>query len=94
MGLLRCQSSFQRLIEGILRDIKNITVYIDDLLIHTDSHEKHLDVLGNTKFLDFSDVVISRVGIKPNKIPSLTDINDSLFRDQVLLGFCNLCSAR
>jgi hypothetical protein len=32
--------------EGVLRDIKNILVYIDDLLAHTDTHEKHLEVLG------------------------------------------------
>ncbi len=45
MGLLGCPSSFQRLMEGVLRDIPNVLVYIDDLLVHTDMHEKHLQVL-------------------------------------------------
>jgi hypothetical protein len=31
--------------EGVLRDIPNILVYIDDLMVHTDTHEKHLQVL-------------------------------------------------
>jgi hypothetical protein len=31
--------------EGVLRDISNVLVYIDDLLVHTDTHEKHLQVL-------------------------------------------------
>ena len=45
MGLLGCPASFQRLMEGVLRDISNVLVYIDDLLVHTDTHEKHLHVL-------------------------------------------------
>jgi hypothetical protein len=45
MGLLGCPASFQRLMEGVLRDIPNELVYIDDLLVHTDTHEKHLQVL-------------------------------------------------
>jgi len=32
MGLLGCPASFQRLMEGVLRDINNVLVYIDDLL--------------------------------------------------------------
>ncbi len=31
--------------EGVLRDISNVLVYIDDPLVHTDTHEKHLQVL-------------------------------------------------
>jgi Reverse transcriptase (RNA-dependent DNA polymerase) len=31
--------------EGVLCDIQNILVYINDLLVHTDMHEKHLEVL-------------------------------------------------
>jgi Reverse transcriptase (RNA-dependent DNA polymerase) len=45
MGLLGCPDSFQRLMEGVLCDIPNVLVYIDDLLIHTDMHKIHLDVL-------------------------------------------------
>jgi hypothetical protein len=45
MGLLGCPASFQRLMEGVLRDIPDVLVYIDNLLVHTDTHEKHLQVL-------------------------------------------------
>jgi hypothetical protein len=31
--------------EAVLRNIKNVLVYIDDLLIHTATHEQHLQVL-------------------------------------------------
>jgi hypothetical protein len=31
--------------EGVLRDILNVLVYINDLLVHMDTHEKHLEVL-------------------------------------------------
>ena len=42
MGLLGCLASFQQLMEGVLHDIQNVLVYINDLLVHTDTHEKHL----------------------------------------------------
>jgi hypothetical protein len=45
MGLLGCPASFQRLMEAVLLNIKNVLVYIDDLLIHTSTHEQHLQVL-------------------------------------------------
>ncbi len=45
MGLLGCLASFQRHMEGVLHDISNVLFYIDDLLVHTDTHEKHLKVL-------------------------------------------------
>jgi len=45
MGLLGCPASFQRLKETVLLNVKNILVYIDDLLIHTSTHEEHLLVL-------------------------------------------------
>jgi len=45
MGLLGCPASFQHLREGMLRNISNIIVYIDDLLVHTKTHEDHLKVL-------------------------------------------------
>ena len=41
MGLLGCPASFQGLMEQVLRPVDNVIVYIDDVLIHTDSHEKH-----------------------------------------------------
>ena len=47
MGLLCCPASFQRLMEKVLDQIKNIILYIDDVIIHTASHEHHLEVLDN-----------------------------------------------
>ncbi len=31
--------------EGVLRNISNVIVYIDDLLVHTQTREDHLKVL-------------------------------------------------
>jgi len=31
--------------EGVLHDIENVLVYINNLLVHTDTHEKNLKVL-------------------------------------------------
>ncbi len=45
MGLLGCPDSFQCLMEGVLRNISNVIVYIDDLLVHTQNHDDHLKVL-------------------------------------------------
>jgi hypothetical protein len=45
MGLLGCPASFQHLMETVLRNISNVLVYIDDILLHTATHEDHLKVL-------------------------------------------------
>jgi hypothetical protein len=45
MGLLGCPASFQQLMEGVLQNLQNVIVYIDDLLVHSDTHKKHLQVL-------------------------------------------------
>jgi len=45
MGLLGCPASFPRLMEGVLQNLQNVIVYIDNLLVHSDTHEKHLQVL-------------------------------------------------
>ena len=42
MGLLGCPASFQWLMETVLRNINNVLVYIDDVLLHTATHEEHL----------------------------------------------------
>jgi hypothetical protein len=44
-GTFVLPSQFQRLMEGVLRDIPNVLFNIDDLLVHTDTHKKHLQVL-------------------------------------------------
>jgi hypothetical protein len=45
MGLLGCPASFEQLMETVLRNINNVLVYIDDVLLHTASHDEHLKVL-------------------------------------------------
>jgi hypothetical protein len=45
MGLLECPASFQRLMEQVLRGLQNVLIYIDDVLIHTKTHEWHLEAL-------------------------------------------------
>jgi len=42
MGLLGCPASFQRLMEGVLCNLQNVIVYIDDLLVHSDTHTKDI----------------------------------------------------
>lgn len=45
MGLLGCPASFQRLMEKVLDGIRNPIVNIDDVIIHTATHQHHLQVL-------------------------------------------------
>ena len=50
MGLLGCPASFQRLVELAMKGLINVIVYIDDLLLHSKSHNEHreqLEVLFN-----------------------------------------------
>ncbi|MFN9940759.1 MAG: reverse transcriptase domain-containing protein, partial [bacterium] len=46
MGLLGCPASFQRLMETVVKNIENVIVYIDDLLVHSASHEEHIATLS------------------------------------------------
>jgi len=45
MGLLGCPSTFQRLVEAVVQGLQNVIVYIDDLIVHSNSHEDHLKIL-------------------------------------------------
>ena len=45
MGLLGCPSSFQRLMETVVHGLQNVIVYIDDLLVHSSTHNEHLALL-------------------------------------------------
>jgi hypothetical protein len=45
MGLLGAPGSFQRLMEIVIHNLSNILAYIDNLLVHTKDHGKHLKVL-------------------------------------------------
>jgi hypothetical protein len=46
MGLLGCPACFQRFMETVVNGISNVIVYIDDLLVHSATHEEHLTTLG------------------------------------------------
>ncbi len=46
MGLLGCPASFQRLMETVVNNIANVIVYIDNLLVHSASHEEQITTLG------------------------------------------------
>ena len=45
MGLLGCPASFQQLMEKVLDGIRNIIVSIQNVIIHTATHEHHLQIL-------------------------------------------------
>ncbi len=45
MGLASAPSAFQRLVELVVKGIDHVVVYIDDLIIHSKTHEQHLESL-------------------------------------------------
>jgi hypothetical protein len=45
MGLLGAPGSFQRLMEIVIHNLKNVIAYIDGLLVHTKDHNQHLEIL-------------------------------------------------
>ena len=44
-GLVNSPSTFQRLLDKLMEGIKNVRVYIDDIVIFNDSHEEHVRTL-------------------------------------------------
>ena len=40
-GLTGAPSSFQRLVAMVLRGLSSVTIYLDDILIHSATEEKH-----------------------------------------------------
>ena len=45
MGLLGCPASFQCMMEAIVKGLEGIIMYIDDPLLHSDTHEKQINIL-------------------------------------------------
>jgi len=82
-GLLGCPASFQCLMEGVMRNISNVIVYIDDLLVHTTTHDEHLKILERlhshnlkinldkcffgNKEVSYLGFTLTPAGIKPGK---------------------------
>ena len=42
IGILGCPASFQRLVEKAMEGFASCIIYINNLLIHTDTHDKHI----------------------------------------------------
>ena len=60
-GLKNAAQVFQRLMDGILRDIDFTFVYIDDILVASRSHEEHLDHLQRLfKLLSANGLVVNK----------------------------------
>ena len=80
MGLASAPSAFQRLVELVVKGIANVVVYIDDLIIHSRTHEEHLRTLDavftrlashnlrvNLKKCDFGSSETSYLGFRLSK---------------------------
>ena len=76
MGLLGCPASFQRLMEKVLLGVKNCIICINNLLIHSHTHDAHLQTL---------DKVFQRLAYNNLKV----NINKSVFGNEEVsnLGF-------
>ncbi|CAK5104917.1 unnamed protein product [Meloidogyne enterolobii] len=46
-GLKNAPSIFQRVMDKILKDMENVTAYIDDILVHSEDFESHIETLTN-----------------------------------------------
>jgi hypothetical protein len=60
MGLTSALSAFQQLVEQVVKGIDNVVVYIDDLIIHSETHEEHLQSLDAV----FMRLVAHNLGMK------------------------------
>ncbi len=80
MGLASVPCAFQCLVELVLIGISNVVVYIDDLIIHSLTHDQHLKSLDenftgpaahnlcvNLKKCVFGSSDTSYLGFRPNK---------------------------
>ena len=45
MGLQGSPASFSRLIDYVMRDLRGVLTYIDDVFVHTCDHEAQLTLL-------------------------------------------------
>ena len=46
-GLKNTPSIFQRVMDKLLKDMENVTAYIDDMLVHSEDFESHIEALNN-----------------------------------------------
>ena len=62
-GVAAAPSIFQRSMVGVLRGMSDIYIYFDDILIGSDSEEKHLQLLDEA----LSRLETARIKLKPAK---------------------------
>ena len=62
-GLINASASFNRLMRGLFKDVKNVESFVDDILIHTSDWKHHLEVLDQVFH------ILSRAGLtaRPSK---------------------------
>jgi Reverse transcriptase (RNA-dependent DNA polymerase) len=105
MGLLGCPASFERLMETVDNKIENIIVYIDNLLVHSASHEQHITTLGQvlqclvqhnilgSKEVSYLGFRLTEEGIKPgtDKLKAVKNAPppSNVHEVKQFLGLCN-----
>nr|CAD2195887.1 unnamed protein product [Meloidogyne enterolobii] len=88
-GLKNAPSIFQRLMDKILKDLENVTAYIDDILVHSEDFESHIETLNDVfnrlekaglklkaekcKFLENKCIYLGHELTKEGYKPSLTN---------------------
>jgi hypothetical protein len=45
-GLKNAPSTFQRIMQGLLKDFEGVEVYLDDIIVHTRTKEEHISLLS------------------------------------------------
>ncbi len=85
MGLLGCPASFQHLMEGVMRNISNVIVYIDDLLVHTTTHEEHLRAVDQ-KVDNMADKLATLLRINKVHFAKMIDFMEQTFGTAVAIS--------
>jgi hypothetical protein len=62
-GLMGAPASFSRLMDVLLADAKNVLTYIDNVLVHTMTHEDHLKHLSAA----IDKIGVANLGLNPKK---------------------------
>ena len=83
---LSCSASFQSLVETAMNWLENVNVYIDNLLVHTASHQQHMEILEqlfhclrktklklNAAKFEFVAVSVSYLGFKLESCQATTN---------------------
>ena len=70
-GLKNAAQAFQRLMDGILKDLDCVFVYLDDILVASEDHKTHLEDLRRL----FS--LLSHHGVSLNKKKGYSHLSES-----------------